>query len=257
MKDKIVVVTGGFDPLHSGHIDLIKEARKIGRVIVGLNSDDWLTKKKGAPFLSFDERYSIVSNLKNVLCTISFDDSDGTAIDAIKKAQSMFVKSQIVFANGGDRTQDNIPELDYCKSNNIEVVFGVGGDTKKNSSSWLLSNWTALNKEQRLWGEFKTLYTSGEKIKVKELTLTPQKNISLQHHKERTECWFVLSGMGLLETGKDFRLLSKQTITEGSFVYVEPLMWHKLTNVSDTDLKMVEVQFGKRCNEDDIERITV
>jgi cytidyltransferase-like protein len=253
--DKIIVITGGFDPLHSGHISLIQESGKIGRVIIGLNSDEWLIRKKGMPFLPFEERYTILSNIKNTLCTIGFDDSDGTAIDAIKKAQSMFVKSQIVFANGGDRTSDNIPELQYCKDNNVEVMFGVGGTNKQNSSSWILSNWSALNKEQRQWGEFKTLYNDNDKIKVKELNIEPQKNISLQHHKHRSEHWYVLSGLGILESGNNFKLLSKQTVKEGNFVYVEPLMWHKLSNVGNTNLKIVEVQFGLKCDESDIERI--
>ena len=247
--DKIVVVTGGFDPLHSGHLSLIEESRKIGRVIIGLNSDDWLTRKKGMPFQSFEERYAILSNLKNVLCVINFDDSDGSAIDAIKKSQQMFPKSQIVFANGGDRTSDNIPELEYCKENNVELMFGVGGNTKKNSSSWILSNWVNQNSENRFWGSFKTLYTDGHKIKVKELTLEPGKSISLQKHQQRNEFWVIVSGIAKVQIDDVESVFNAQ-----DYIHITPNTLHKLTNIGNDNLKVLEVQHGTKCDESDIER---
>jgi D-beta-D-heptose 7-phosphate kinase/D-beta-D-heptose 1-phosphate adenosyltransferase len=249
IMDKIVVVTGGFDPLHSGHLSLIEESRKIGRVIIGLNSDDWLTRKKGMPFQSFEERYAILSNLKNVLCVINFDDSDGSAIDAIKKSQQMFPKSQIVFANGGDRTSDNIPELEYCKENNVELMFGVGGNTKKNSSSWILSNWVNQNSENRFWGSFKTLYTDGHKIKVKELTLEPGKSISLQKHQQRNEFWVIVSGIAKVQIDDVESVFNAQ-----DYIHITPNTLHKLTNIGNDNLKVLEVQHGTKCDESDIER---
>jgi len=247
--DKIIVLTGGFDPLHSGHLSLIEESRKIGRVIIGLNSDDWLTRKKGMPFQSFEERFAILSNLKNVLCVIDFDDSDGSAIDAIRKSQNLFPKSQIIFANGGDRTSDNIPELEYCKQNNVELLFEIGGNTKKNSSSWILSNWVHQNSENRFWGSFKTLYTDGHKIKVKELTLEPGKSISLQKHQQRNEFWVIVSGIAKVQIDDAELVLNAQ-----DYVHITPNTLHKLTNIGNDNLKVLEVQHGIKCDESDIER---
>jgi D-beta-D-heptose 7-phosphate kinase/D-beta-D-heptose 1-phosphate adenosyltransferase len=125
MSDKIILVTGGFDPLHSGHIEYIKAARQLGRVVVGVNSDAWLARKKGQAFMPLQERLNIINNLKDVMMAIDFDDSDGSAKDAIKKVREMFPKNTIVFANGGDRTKENIPEMD-TDIENVEFVFGVG-----------------------------------------------------------------------------------------------------------------------------------
>lgn len=138
---RVVLVTGGFDPVHSGHIDYLNAAKKLGdALIVGINSDAWLIRKKGKCFLPFLERCTIIDNLKAVDEVISFDDTDGSARDAIKKVISLYPKAQIIFANGGDRTSDNIPEMEGMPDN-VVFKFGVGGDFKKNSSSWILANW--------------------------------------------------------------------------------------------------------------------
>lgn len=137
----IVIASGGFDPIHSGHIQYLNEAKKLGDwLIVAPNTDEWLTQKKGKPFLSWSERAIILSNLKAVDSIIEFDDSDGSAKDAILHVRQKNPLSKIIFANGGDRTKENIPEMDI-KDDNLEFVFAVGGDTKANSSSWILKNW--------------------------------------------------------------------------------------------------------------------
>jgi cytidyltransferase-like protein len=139
----IVVITGGFDPIHSGHIAYVKAAKELGQMlIVGVNSDAWLVRKKGKAFLPFDERAAIVEALKGVSHVISFDDDDGSAKDAIRQARLMYPDHHIIFANGGDRNGKNIPEMDY-PDNNLSFVFSVGGDNKKNSSSWILNKWSS------------------------------------------------------------------------------------------------------------------
>lgn len=136
---KIVIVTGGFDPVHSGHIECFKAARSLGdKLIVGINSDNWLTRKKGKPFMPWNERSIIVEHLTMVDKVIAFNDDDNTAIDAIQLTKSLYPSDDIIFANGGDRTANNIPEMVF---DDVEFVFGVGGDDKKNSSSWILKNW--------------------------------------------------------------------------------------------------------------------
>ena len=168
MSEVIVLVTGGFDPIHSGHIAYLKDAKKLGdKLIVGVNSDQWLVQKKGSPFLPIEERIEIVSNLSVVDKAIEFtDDELNSASGAIQKVIDQYPDNKIIFANGGDRTSDNIPEMEKFKNNkNVEFKFGVGGDFKKNSSSWILKNWQGPL-EYRPWGWFRViddsclLYTS-------------------------------------------------------------------------------------------------
>ena len=137
----IILISGGFDPIHSGHIKLINDANKYGDVIVLLNSDQWLRNKKGKEFLSFDERKIIMKNIKGVIDVIEFDDSDKTCIDGIKKAKSLYKNNIIKFANGGDRNNETTPEKEFCDKNDIETLFGIGGNDKSNSSSWILKKW--------------------------------------------------------------------------------------------------------------------
>ena len=141
IMSNIILISGGFDPIHSGHIKLINDASKYGDVIVLLNSDEWLRNKKGKEFLSFDERKIIMKNIKGVIDVIEFDDSDKTCIDGIKKAKSLYKNNIIKFANGGDRNNETTPEKEFCDKNDIETLFGIGGNDKSNSSSWILKKW--------------------------------------------------------------------------------------------------------------------
>jgi D-beta-D-heptose 7-phosphate kinase/D-beta-D-heptose 1-phosphate adenosyltransferase len=138
---KTVLITGGFDPLHSGHIAYMRAARKLGdMLVVGVNSDAWLTRKKGKFFLPISERFEIVGSIRHVDVVIGFNDDDNSAKDAIRVVREYFPETHIVFANGGDRTATNIPEMDVNDSN-LSFEFGVGGDYKMNSSSWILKNY--------------------------------------------------------------------------------------------------------------------
>ena len=137
----IILVSGGFDPIHSGHIKLINDANKYGDVVVLLNSDAWLRNKKGREFLPFDERKIIMQNIKGVLDVLDFDDSDNTCIDGLRKVKKKYTNSIIKFANGGDRNDETTPETVFCNQNNIEALWGIGGSNKSNSSSWILKKW--------------------------------------------------------------------------------------------------------------------
>ena len=142
--ETVVLITGGFDPLHSGHLAYIKAAKKLGdKLIVGINSDLWLERKKGKNFLPLSERFEIVSALKYVDNCILFNDEDGTAIEAIRNVIMLFPFDRIIFANGGDRKKENVPEEDPNLFPDREIIFayGVGGSDKKNSSSWILQRW--------------------------------------------------------------------------------------------------------------------
>ena len=144
---ELVLVSGGFDPIHSGHIYLIQEASKYGDVIVLLNSDKWLKEKKGREFLPFVERKTIMKSLKNVIDVLSFDDSDKTCVDGIRKAINKYPNHKILFANGGDRNDKTSPDSEkkFCDKNNIISLWGVGGEYKSNSSSKILKRWQEEN----------------------------------------------------------------------------------------------------------------
>ena len=138
---KFVVVTGGFDPIHSGHIDYIREAAKLGDIlIVGVNSDKWLTRKKGKPFMNYQERTEVVNALKWVDHVLSFDDSDDTACSLLETLKKTWIGKgdELIFANGGDRNSANNNE---AKVEGVTFVYGVGGSNKKNSSSDILKAW--------------------------------------------------------------------------------------------------------------------
>jgi len=246
--NKIVLITGGFDPVHSGHIAYINAARKLGDILViGLNSDDWLTRKKGAPFMPYIERSTVLKSIKGVDYVIDFDDTDGSAKHAIWMVRQSYPQNKIIFANGGDRTNDNIPEMD-TNDTNIEFVFGVGGDDKKNSSSWILQEWKAP-KTIRPWGYYRVLHTVGDSVKVKELTVDPGKSLSMQRHKYRSEFWFVAEGIA----GNNWDYGGKK-IKSYKTEIIMPGEWHQLHNPTDQPLKVIEIQYGERCEEEDIER---
>lgn len=257
MNDKIVIVTGGFDPIHAGHVAYISAARTYGRVMVGVNSDAWLARKKGSAFMPFEDRKAIVQNLKDVMGVIEFDDSDNTAIDAIKKIRALFPKNKIVFANGGDRTPSNIPEMEAFKDDpSIEFVFGVGGDTKMNSSSTILDKWKN-EQVDRGWGYYQTFFKNADStVKLKRLVLKPKHKISMQLHNSRSELWFVEAGNGNLNTIEDGKLKVVSTLGPLELVNVESKQIHQLENTSDTkDMIVVEIQYGDYCDESDIIRL--
>lgn len=136
------IVSGGFDPIHEGHIAMIKaSAEESDGVILLLNSDAWLCRKKGTNFMNFNTRRIICENLKGVMDVIAFNDDDNSASDGIAKARSKYPNACLVFANGGDRTKDNIPESATCAAYNVELKFGVGGENKANASSKILNDY--------------------------------------------------------------------------------------------------------------------
>jgi len=130
---RTILVSGGFDPPHIGHVRMFKEAAKWGNVIVALNSDDWLIRKKGYVFMPWEERAEIIREFESVYGVTPFDDSDNTACSAIKTFRPH------AFANGGDRKKENTPEMDLCDELGIQMLWGIGGNDKPQSSSWLVN----------------------------------------------------------------------------------------------------------------------
>ncbi len=134
-KDRpTIMVSGGFDPVHAGHIRMIRAAAKYGDVIVVANSDKWLNDKKGFVFMDFEQRSEILNSIKGVILVSHVDDSDGTVCEAIRRLKPDY------FANGGDRGKHNTPEQNVCEELDIEMLWSIGGDEKVAASSELVKN---------------------------------------------------------------------------------------------------------------------
>ena len=202
--------------------------------------------------MPLSERISIVRSLRMVDGVTTYNDSDGSSREAIREVRRRYPNDRIIFANGGDRTQTNIPEMD-CDVDNVEFQFGVGGIKKANSSSWILEDWKAP-KTPRPWGYYRVLHEIPG-CKVKELTVSPGSSLSMQRHQERAEFWLVAEGTATVYT------INRSTDAElngvyrrHEFLHIAPNEWHQLINEQPTPLKIVEIQYGDRCEEDDITR---
>tara|TARA_A200000159_G_scaffold11684_1_gene9838 strand:+ start:311 stop:769 length:459 start_codon:yes stop_codon:yes gene_type:complete len=148
--EKVSLVTGGYDPLHSGHISNFKRAKDLSNyLIVGINTEEWLTRKKGQYFQSWKERAEIIRHLNMVDAVISWDDVDNSACGAIKKC--LEISERVIFCNGGDRIKSNIPEIErYGDDPRVEFKFSIGGEDKMNSSSWILHGY--FERQRKLLG---------------------------------------------------------------------------------------------------------
>lgn len=273
---KYFIVSGGFDPIHEGHIENIIESREESDgIIVLLNSDDWLTRKKGSYFLNFSSRKIIMENIKGVTEVISFNDDDNTVRNGLELVRNKYKEDSLVFAKGGDRNHNNVPEIEICKKLSIEVRYQVGfavsGRHKPNSSSWILEKWcqkSAVSRSPqdndsqlsvkdnsfvfkvfRPWGFYITL-EEFDNYKVKEITVSPNHRLSMQVHKMRREHWFVVSGEALVSIDGNSFILG-----EGGSVTIKENSLHRLANNANKVLVVIEIQTGEYFGEDDIRRV--
>lgn len=142
---KVGIMTGGFDPVTPAHIDYFRDAKRWHEItIVFVNSDAWLTRKKGKPFMPQKDRVEILRAIKYIDLVVPFmdrDDSDGTANESLYMTRSWHPTDDLYFLNGGDRGEGNVPEEKIAKSLSIHCLYGVGGFDKTHSSSWYLQNW--------------------------------------------------------------------------------------------------------------------
>jgi cytidyltransferase-like protein len=253
-KQTIVVVSGGFDPLHSGHLNLLRQAKTLGeKLIVILNNDEWLTRKKGRPFMPFEERADIIQHIDIVDNVFAGGDEDGSVCQTLEHIKKAYTGYNMVFANGGDRGKDNIPEMTV---EGYEFVFGIGGTNKANSSSWILKEWKYPT-ERRVWGEFSNLFQDSA-VKVKELIIEPGKGISYQRHFKRDEIWFVSHGQCEVKHGRlehNPEVHEFYTISTDQVFIVRKGEWHQIVNKGKVPCHIIEIQYGEETTEDDIERL--
>jgi D-beta-D-heptose 7-phosphate kinase/D-beta-D-heptose 1-phosphate adenosyltransferase len=250
---RIAVVSGGFDPLHSGHINYLASAAAHGdKLVVLLNSDEWLTRKKGRPFLPFEERATIIQRFEMVDNVFAVDDKDGSVTAGLLQVRQAYgTENEYVFCNGGDRGKDNIPEMEV---DGFEFKFSIGGDHKANSSSWILKEWKNPT-VRRVWGEFSDLFQD-DVVRVKELIIEPKKGISYQRHFKRSEMWFVSKGkMNLKHSSGEPDDFSIHTLCKDNVFHVKQGDWHQAFNPFDEPCHVIEIQYGEETTEDDIERL--
>ena len=166
-------------------------------------------------------------------------------------AKIKYPDEEILFCNGGDRNKENIPEMEVS---DVTFHFEVGGEDKKNSSSWILKNFEHSS-ENRVWGKFYNLFVD-ENLKLKELIVDPKKGMSFQRHFHRNEIWFVSKGKCLINFSKvDAENFQSIELNKEQVFHVEKEAWHQITNPFDEPCHIIEIQYGEKTDEDDIERL--
>ena len=233
-----VCVSGGFDPLHEGHLAMFREAAKHGPLTVIINSDAWLLRKKGFVFLPWAQRASLIADLHYVAQVTTVNDSDDTVCEALTRLKPAF------FANGGDRKPGNTPEMTLCDKLGIGLLWNIGGGKADSSSEIARKAWV-----NRHWGKYVTL-DEAKGYKVKKLILDPGKSISLQYHNHRSEYWYVTG------PGARVQVDEKEYAVEpfSDPVMVGKGMLHRLRNTGAQPLTIIEIQSGDYLEEDDIIR---
>ena len=131
----VIVLSGGFDPMHVGHLRMIQESAKMAEIVIaGVNSDEWLMRKKGYVFMPHEERVEMVQGTRGVSKAMAFDDDDNSACDLLRRVRALWPNFKVAFANGGDRTSDNIPEIPVAEELDVHLIWGVGGGKVQSSS---------------------------------------------------------------------------------------------------------------------------
>jgi cytidyltransferase-like protein len=244
------LVSGGFDPVHVGHLRMFQDAKNLSEnVIVLLNNDEWLIKKKGKPFMNEDQRKEILEEFKSISEVIIQKSSDKSSSLAIEEFAKNNPKKRICYCNGGDRDSiKNIHEAEICKKLGINLEFGVGGEEKIESSSKLTKNYLG-NVENRPWGNYHII-AKNTGYQIKEIKVSKGSKLSLQKHKKRSEFWQIVKGESKIIINNTEHYLKK---TE--HIYIPKNTIHRIENIGAEELIFIEIQLGEDLIEDDIVRL--
>ena len=251
-KTRWVAVSGGFDPLHIGHVRMFKEARNLGdKLVVILNNDNWLRAKKGFVFMSQSERKELIEALEGVDRVVyTKHGKDPKDMSVVKELSAL---KPAVFVNGGDRKPDDdpIPEVALCKQLGIKMVFNVGRGGKVQSSSWIIRDaHRNASRSVRPWGEFYG-WDRGKKWNLKTLYIKAKKRLSLQYHNHREEWWLLVEGDAgaVVHEGDTVKTVE---LKKGEMFRVGKKQIHRL--FSKKGGVVVEVAYGE-FDENDIVRL--
>lgn len=250
-KAKTVAVSGGFDPIHIGHVRMFENARKLGdRLVVILNNDNWLRAKKGFAFMPEEERAEIIKAFPFVDDVVITNHVPNDPDRSVRRELEQLKPD--IFANGGDRKNENdIPEAAVCKKYGIEMVFNIGYGGKVQSSSWLTNAVKDVGREIRPWGQFRVL-DAGKGYWTKTIVVDPGHRLSLQSHEHRKEYWFCVRGSAIAERGElkggKPVITEKKVLGEGDSFVVDTKHLHRLS--SETGATVVEVALGEPTESD-------
>lgn len=252
-QDNHVIVSGGFDPIHLGHLNLINEASKLGKVIVIVNSDEFLLEKKGFYLIPSNERVEIIKNLKNVASVFLSIDKDASVSESIKTLAADKSFNIKFFANGGDRkNESDIPEKKICEENDIKLIFDVGGGKTQSSSSLFKDAIDIFNfyknYTKKPWGSYLNLLKESNFL-VKKILVDVNEEISYQSHKYRDEHWILVDGSLEVINGSSTRILKSN-----DYDFIKRGAKHKIKNIGSSTAVMIEIQFGDKIDENDINR---
>lgn len=252
----LVITSGGFDPLHAGHISAFERMAKVGNLLVIYNNDQWIKRKNEKVFMTSEYRRATLLALKSVFdCMEQCSVTDNHVIKDLCDVLAMYKNEydRFVFAKSGDRTHENSPEYAWCMANGVEWLE-VQSDYPDLHSSKILSDWQNT-KVERSWGHYLTTVpyqVDDIKFKPKVLVVKPGQSLSLQSHKHRQELWYVYKGYG--KSGPYYKEVE---IFPGDSILIEMGEKHQVRNAeSRDDLVILEWQIGSVVDESDITRYT-
>ena len=249
-KYNFALVSGGFDPVHVGHLRMFQDAKKLAdEVIVLLNNDDWLVKKKGKPFMNQNQRKEILEEFKSISEVIIQTSSEPSSSLAIEDFVKKNTNKSICYCNGGDRSNiENIRESEVCKKLKVNLEFGIGGENKIESSSDLTKNYLG-NIEKRPWGNYHII-ARNLGYQIKEIKVSVNSKLSLQKHQNRAEFWQIIKGNCKVTVGE-----KEYELEDNNNIYIPKDTIHRIENTGNQELIFVEIRLGKDIKEEDIVRI--